>query len=92
VHLANSRAWRAITGEEPPPSPVSAAAYTEHGLPWFALYDERLGDVSASEKLAGVKSMAQLDAERRVVDGENAPVQVGASQVVTLGHPPVQAI
>ncbi len=32
--------WREITGEEPPPTPVSARTYSEHGFPWFSLYVE----------------------------------------------------
>ncbi|HVG23910.1 MAG TPA: hypothetical protein VND45_07130 [Thermoanaerobaculia bacterium] len=57
VRIANSEEWRALTGEEPPPSPVDAAAYTKAGLPWFALYDERKGDVAPSAKLRGVRSV-----------------------------------
>jgi hypothetical protein len=35
VHLCSASQWRAITGEEPPVTPVSARVYTEAGLPWF---------------------------------------------------------
>jgi hypothetical protein len=37
IHIANSMVWRDITGEEPPPTPISASLYTEHGFPWFDL-------------------------------------------------------
>ena len=40
VHLVNSRAWRAITGEQMPTIPPTAREYTDAGLPWFAHYDE----------------------------------------------------
>lgn len=40
VHLANSQAWRGLTGEAPPTVPPSAADYTRAGLPWFDLYSE----------------------------------------------------
>ncbi|MGI8595475.1 MAG: hypothetical protein ACR2ML_14130 [Solirubrobacteraceae bacterium] len=58
VHLVNSEQYQALTGREAPPSPVSAALYTEHGLPWFDLYEETAQDVSSSERLAEVEPMA----------------------------------
>jgi hypothetical protein len=57
VRIVNTEQWQALTGEEPPPSPVDAAAYTRAGLPWFALYDEQKGDVAASARLRGVRSV-----------------------------------
>ncbi|PZS35321.1 MAG: hypothetical protein DLM61_02060 [Pseudonocardiales bacterium] len=41
IAILNTEQFRALTGREPPPSPVSAALYTEHGLPWFHLYERR---------------------------------------------------
>jgi hypothetical protein len=67
VHLVNSEQFQALTGREPPPSPVSAALYTEHGLPWFELYEETAKDVSAAEPLAGVEPMAD-DVEPVAID------------------------
>ncbi len=64
VHIVCSDQWRDITGEDPPPSPVSAKTYAQHGLPWFELYDEHAPTVAASATLAGVKSVATLDAEK----------------------------
>jgi hypothetical protein len=32
-------AYREITGEEPPSTPISAKLYAQHGYPWFDLYD-----------------------------------------------------
>ncbi len=42
VHIVNSSIWREITGEEAPPSPITARDYAAHHLPWFELYDEQL--------------------------------------------------
>lgn len=85
VHIVNSEMWREITGEAPPPSPVSAATYTQYGLPWFKLYDEGLGDLPAAGPLAGVKSVAQKDAEHGFVGLDDAdPVAVPAGQVVGI--------
>ena len=49
--------WRDITGEEPPPTPISARLYTEHGFPWFDFYDESKGDIEGSDVLGGVKTV-----------------------------------
>jgi hypothetical protein len=66
VHLVNSLAWTQITGEPMPSTPVDVNAYIAHGYPWYELYDEHLGDIDASEALAQVKSVGELDA---VADG-----------------------
>lgn len=83
VHVANSEAWRAVTGEPPPPTPVSARTYTEWGLPWFDLYDEGAADLRPSKILAGVRSLAELAGG----DAEDVPVEVGEGQVVGLVGP-----
>ena len=57
VHIVNSELYRALTGEEPPPSPIDVETYTALGLPWFDLYDEARGDLPASETLAKIKSI-----------------------------------
>lgn len=84
VHVANSETWRAITGEAPPPSPISAHTYTEYGLPWFRLYDEHKGDVAPSDELAKVKSLAELE-RLAALDSLGAPLEVSPTQLITLG-------
>lgn len=64
IHIVNSVMYEKITGEAPPPSPIDAQTYAEHGYPWFELYDETKRDVKPSETLAGVKSIHTLDMER----------------------------
>ncbi len=61
VHIVSSEQWREITGEEAPPTPVTAKTYAQHGYPWFQLYDEHLPGLAGSEVLAGVKSVAEKD-------------------------------
>ncbi len=88
VHLVNSEQYKAITNEEPPPTPISAQTYTDHGLPWFDLYDESKGDVIASEKLAKVKSVSERDAEidsTRNQDDQTS-VDIDESQIKKLKH------
>jgi hypothetical protein len=64
VHLCNSELYAEITGQPAPPSPVSADSYKAHGLPWFDLYDEGAPALDTTGKLAGVKSLGELDAEQ----------------------------
>jgi len=78
VHIVNSDMYHDITGEAPPPTPISAQTYTDFGLPWFRLYDEQQGDVAAPDVLAGLSSLATL--EKTTGDG----VVVSPSQLVSI--------
>ena len=68
VRLVNTEQYRRITGLELPPTPVDARAYAESGLPWFELYDETQGDLSAPESLRGVKSFGEIEVVRGGAD------------------------
>lgn len=85
VHLVDIFTWSKITGEHPPSTPVNAKAYTEAGLPWYDIYnDTHLGDLTPSEILAEVKSMAQLDQECGVSDSNNDGFDIPDAQVVSF--------
>lgn len=71
VHIVNSMMYREITGEEAPPTPVTAKTYSQYGFPWFDLYDETMRDVKAPESLKGVKSIKEMDKEK----GATKPLQ-----------------
>jgi hypothetical protein len=60
VHLANSLVWRSITGEEPPPTPATAAEYTRAGLPWFEYYGADGRALSGGGRLGGLKSVQEI--------------------------------
>jgi hypothetical protein len=92
VHIVNSMMFREITGMEPPPTPVSARMYTEHGFPWFELYDEGKGDVDPSKTLAGVKSVKQMDKKKgfgnqqddnpvKITDGQVKKIKPGEQEI-----------
>ena len=88
VHIANSVDWREITGEEPPPTPVSARSYTEHGFPWFSLYDEGRDDLAPAKALKGVKSIKAMDGQNGFASQQDdSPIELPAPQVVELGRP-----
>lgn len=54
IHIVNSLQFRQITGQAPPPTPVDAKLYTEHGLPWFERYDEDLAGIAAAERFSRI--------------------------------------
>ncbi len=87
VHILNSEQYQAITGLEPPPTPVSAETYAEYGLPWFDLYDESLQGIAASRTLAAVKTLRQKDRETGSIE-ETDHQSLNAKQlpVRKLGH------
>jgi hypothetical protein len=85
VHIANSMVWRDVTGEEPPPTPISASLYTEHGFPWFDLYDEGKGDIKGSDVLGGVKTVKEIDDEKGFgSQQDDSTVDVPTEQVKTI--------
>ncbi|MCC6531655.1 MAG: hypothetical protein IT531_03830 [Burkholderiales bacterium] len=61
IHILNSAQFRAITGVDPPPTPIDARAYAERGLPWFRLYDEHMGDVPAPAAFEHIATIAEHD-------------------------------
>jgi len=89
VHLVSSELYRALTGEEPPPSPITAEIYSRLGYPWFAVDDEDAGTIPSTERLDTVKSLGELDAERQG-GSASAPssVEIDPSQIVTVKTEP----
>jgi hypothetical protein len=82
VHIVNSMMYREITGEAPPPTPVTAKEYTKLGYPWFELYDEGAGDIGPSEVLSEVKPVTQMDATHGFVGvQDDGSVEVPDEQV-----------
>lgn len=89
VHLVNSELWREITGEAPPPSPVTARSYAEAGLPWFDLYDEAAATIAPTSTLAGVKSVKQIDQAKSTLPlQDDAPVAVKQVKKLWWKHHP----
>lgn len=79
VHMVDSTMYERITGDAPPPSPVSARTYTEYGFPWFALYDEDKEDIAPAAALAKVKSVTTMNADQNLLDEtDSSPVSIGS--------------
>lgn len=86
VHLANSFAWQAITGQAPPSTPCTAAEYTRRGLPWFEHYVDHMPIASGGRNLAALKTVMQLGFQKGLnVLVDNEPVAVSAGQILYAG-------
>lgn len=81
VHLANSLAWRKLTGEEPPSTPMDAKMYTAHGLPWFDYYAEGAA-IGGGDVLSKVKPAQSFPG----VVPDNEPLAVPETQVKDLSY------
>lgn len=83
VHLVTPPAWRRITGEDAPPSPVDRAAYTKAGLPWFDYYDDSAADLAPTGTLAGVKPVGEW-----LGDDHTPWAEPEQGQITPLGNAP----
>jgi hypothetical protein len=91
VHIFNSAQYREIMDEEQPPTPIDAATYNAHGLPWFDLYDEAQGDIAPSTRLAQAKTIAERDAERGLSPENQSAFEVPETQIERLPHRRVES-
>jgi hypothetical protein len=64
IDLVDALAFEALTGLAAPAPVVDADTYTQFGLPWFDLLEPTREDIQAAERLASVRSIADLE-ERR---------------------------
>ncbi len=60
VHIANSVAWKEITGAAPPTEMPTAKTYSDMGLPWFEYYDADAKALEGTTTLSTLKSVAQV--------------------------------
>jgi hypothetical protein len=84
VHIANSLAWRSVTGEDPPTTPFTSREYARHRLPWFDYYGGDAKALGGGSAFSGLKSVFKLGKEK----GENPLPEndsVEAKPVVKLG-------
>jgi hypothetical protein len=71
IMLANAQRWMAVTGEEPPLSPISAGDYSKAGLPWFDYYDGDRKAIEGAKALGNIKSVKEIaQAARQDISSE----------------------
>lgn len=89
--LVNGAQWQALTGRPPPPTPIDAATYAAHGLPWFDLFDEDAATL-ASARGATIRTIRARDAERGATIDDPAPDGGTPLPIIRIRpHPPAPA-
>lgn len=68
LQILDSESFSDVTGLPPPPTPVDAETYAQHGYPFFEIWGEEKTGVRGD--FAEVKSVAQIEAERARERGE----------------------
>jgi hypothetical protein len=82
VHIVNSPQYKQITGEQPPPTPISAQTYSKYGFPWYSIYDELEKSLETTDKLKRVKSVDQFGRDRgEPQDDEDETFEIEADQI-----------
>ncbi|MGE0681886.1 MAG: hypothetical protein AB7P69_13430 [Candidatus Binatia bacterium] len=84
VHIVNSWSFHELTGMPPPPTPIDPQAYTQHGLPWFTLYDEKKREIAAPGGFTEVRTITARDTELGKGNGSDDSVEVSETQVKKL--------
>ena len=64
IHLINSLAYKAITGLNPPRSPITIAEYKTFNIPWFEHYDESLPIVDPNSNFKNLLGINQIERAR----------------------------
>jgi len=79
----NSEQFKAITGKDPPKSPISQSSYMQHGIPWFEIYDEKKLAIEKSNVLSGVKSVKEIVQTEgsTIVDPEDNTININHSDI-----------
>lgn len=70
IHIVNSLAYKAITGNEPPQSPITAEQYKAAKIPWYHHYDETIQPVKPSSAFKRILGIASIDARRGISSNE----------------------
>ncbi len=75
VHILNSGLWAGVTGEPLPPRPMSAAEYTQAGLPWYEF--ESTGHAAeGGALLSAVRPVNSIGGELPCANSALAPTRV----------------
>lgn len=72
IHLVNSLAYKAITGIDPPKSPITAAEYQHAKIPWYSHYDETAPVVKPPSIFKRILGVTRIEKKRRTLDADDA--------------------
>lgn len=75
IHLVNSLAYKAITGTEPPPSPITTAEYQRANIPWYSHYNEATPTVKPPSLFKRILGVSEIEKNRGVSKPEEAALR-----------------
>lgn len=80
VHLVNSIAYKAITGFDPPSSPINAQKYDQAKIPWFSHYEESAPVVKPPSLFKRIISVGQIAKNRGEASFEDSILRMKYEQ------------
>ena len=88
IHIVNSAVFKELTGQEPPPTPVTLEQYKKYGIPWYSDYDEQIPKVAPSGLLRRMLSISQIDQKRgKNLRETRQTVEVKPDQILRIRTP-----
>lgn len=88
IHLVNSLAYKAITGHEAPPTPITSAQYQRARIPWHSHYDETVVPVQPPSIFKRILSIASIEKQRGVANKNlNIPIEITPELINTIKTP-----
>jgi hypothetical protein len=72
IHLVNSLAYKAITGFDAPPSPITPAEYQRSKIPWYSHYDETAPTVKAPSMFKRILGISAIEKMRGTTDPDES--------------------
>jgi hypothetical protein len=71
IHLVNSLSYKDITGQSPPPSPITKDEYVYRGIPWFSSYDEKIQKVAGASLFKRILGVSEIANRRGEAGGDS---------------------
>lgn len=75
IHLVNSLAYRAITGIDPPQSPITAVEYQRAKIPWYSHYDETAPVVKPPSIFKRILGVTGIEKKRGISDANDSKLR-----------------
>lgn len=82
IHLVNSLAYKAITGFDPPSSPITSVEYQRAKIPWYSHYDETAPVVKPPSVFKRILGVTGIEKKRGIAPSDDAKLRNLAIAVI----------
>lgn len=90
AHIVNSMTYKAITGLDPPPSPITAEQYQNSGISFFSYYDETSQTVKAALPFSRILGVEMINKRRgRTTSPSTTEIQISPELVQRIKTPDI---